>query len=338
MISPFSGTKVSFKPNPMDDPRLLSGDYWGELRVFLAVAKTKSFNRAAEVLHISQPTVARNVRRLQDMLGCQLVTLTKNGINLTANGQHLAATLLGLDHTIHTIFNELHLEKNENAGTVSIAISEGLGGVFLAPSLAKFSSLYPKIVIQIKTPRDLNGLRANQTDLMIAFAPVEAADIVCTKMGVLHLIPVASRLYVEKMGVPTSANLAGHSFVNSDVYSSNNNIWHEWQSLVKKGTISHECDSPFAYASMVRSGLGIGLLANYTTSDPEFINLKLNMRVPLQLYSVALKDRMQSHPVRLVNNWVCSLFNLQNPWFSEQMNQTNLPQTPLIDMMKKIVF
>ena len=48
---------------------LLSGQFWGELRVFLAVAKTKSFNRAAEITNTSQPTVSRQVKRLQDAVG-----------------------------------------------------------------------------------------------------------------------------------------------------------------------------------------------------------------------------------------------------------------------------
>ena len=55
--------------SPLDEETLLSGQFWGELRVFLAVAKTKSFNRAAEITNTSQPTVSRQVKRLQDVVG-----------------------------------------------------------------------------------------------------------------------------------------------------------------------------------------------------------------------------------------------------------------------------
>ena len=52
----FDEEQRAFNGSPLDDENLLSGQFWGELRVFLAVAKTKSFNRAAEITNTSQPT------------------------------------------------------------------------------------------------------------------------------------------------------------------------------------------------------------------------------------------------------------------------------------------
>jgi Bacterial regulatory helix-turn-helix protein, lysR family len=65
----FDEEQQAFNRSPLDDEKLLSGQFWGELRVFLAVAKTKSFNRAAEITNTSQPTVSRQVKRLQDVVG-----------------------------------------------------------------------------------------------------------------------------------------------------------------------------------------------------------------------------------------------------------------------------
>ena len=70
--------------SPLDDETLLSGQFWGEMRVFLAVAKTKSFNRAAEITNTSQPRVSRQVKRLQDVVGSQLFVSTARGVKLTA--------------------------------------------------------------------------------------------------------------------------------------------------------------------------------------------------------------------------------------------------------------
>jgi len=59
----FDEEQQAFNRSPLDDENLLSGEFWGELRVFLAVAKTKSFNRAAEITNTSQPRVSRQVKR-----------------------------------------------------------------------------------------------------------------------------------------------------------------------------------------------------------------------------------------------------------------------------------
>ena len=85
-MEPFDHDQRTLVRSPLDDEDLLSGQFWGELRVFLAVAKAKSFNRAAEVLNTSQPTVSRQVKRLQDLMGSQLFVPTRNGIKLTAKG------------------------------------------------------------------------------------------------------------------------------------------------------------------------------------------------------------------------------------------------------------
>jgi regulatory helix-turn-helix LysR family protein len=80
---PFDTTAPSISRRALDRIDLLSGDYWGELRTFLWVAKAGSLSRAAELLGSSHATVGREIRRLQDQMGSQLVILTKNGAQLT---------------------------------------------------------------------------------------------------------------------------------------------------------------------------------------------------------------------------------------------------------------
>src|SRR6201985_1509807 len=112
--------------SPLDDETLLSGQFWSELRVFLAVAKTKSFNRAAEITNTSQPTVSRQVKRLQDVVGSQLFISTPRGVRLTQKGEALARDLSRLDHTLHSLTSDLSLERREAEGTVCVSITSAL--------------------------------------------------------------------------------------------------------------------------------------------------------------------------------------------------------------------
>src|SRR5207237_9815473 len=98
-MRPFDEEQQAFNKSPLDDETLLSGQFWGELRVFLAVAKTKCFNRAAEITSMSQPRVSRQVKRLQDVMGSQLFIPTPRGVKLTPQGEALARALTRLDHT-----------------------------------------------------------------------------------------------------------------------------------------------------------------------------------------------------------------------------------------------
>src|ERR1700760_2160782 len=118
--------------SPLDEETVLSGQFWGELRVFLAVAKTKSFNRAAEITNTSQPTVSRQVKRLQDVVGSRLFTSTPRGAKLTPKGEALARDLSRLDHSLHSLTSELSLESREAEGTVRVSITSGLTAIFAA--------------------------------------------------------------------------------------------------------------------------------------------------------------------------------------------------------------
>src|SRR6201995_5674282 len=204
---PFDEEQQSFNKSALDEEKLLSGQFWAELRVFLAVAKTKSFNRAAEITSTSQPTVSRQVKRLQDAVGSQLFVSTPRGVQLTKKGEALAKALSRLDQTLYSITSDLKAESREAEGTVRVSITDGLNALFAAPALMQFSAQYPKIQLHLKSPLNHIDLRENQTDMMIGFVPSVSSDIQFRKLGQLHFIPVVSKDYIRQHGLPTASNL-----------------------------------------------------------------------------------------------------------------------------------
>jgi DNA-binding transcriptional LysR family regulator len=197
-------TQQSLNRTSLDDLRLLSGDFWRDLRVFLAVAKAGSFSRAAEILASSQPTVSRQVRRLQDLMGAQLMVASQNGIKLTVKGEQLARSLAALDQSLFSMAIDLKADKSE-AGLVRVSVTDGLGVFFVVPSIKMFSAYHPLVQIALQSPLNLNDLRQNQTDMMIGFAPVKASDVVCRPAR----IPLPGR------AAPDSARRAGGSAIDA---------------------------------------------------------------------------------------------------------------------------
>ena len=317
----FDEEQQVFNGSPLDDENLLSGEFWSELRVFLAVAKTKSFNRAAEITNTSQPRVSRQVKRLQDMVGSQLFISTARGITLTRTGEALAEALCRLDHTLYSITRDLKAETTEAEGTVSVSITDGLNALFAAPALDRFSAQYPKIQLHLKNSVNLIHLRENQTDMMIGISPAESSDIRFRKLGQLHFIPVVAKDYIRKHGLPTRDNLEQHSFLQSEYYGR----WDGWQQAVARGRIAHYCDNSFAYGMLVKAGQGIGLLGSYTVVEPCVVPLEIDVRISVPLYLTALTDRLNARPVRLVFDWLSEVFGSNNPWFGDEFRLNNPP-------------
>jgi DNA-binding transcriptional LysR family regulator len=314
----------SFNKSPLDDETLLSGQFWGELRVFLAVAKTKSFNRAAEITNTSQPTVSRQVKRLQDVVGSQLFISTPRGVKLTQKGEALAKALARLDHTLHSITSDLRAETSEAEGIVRVSITDGLNALFAAPSLLQFSAQYPRIQLHLKNPLNLVSLRENQTDMMIGLVPNISSDIQFRKLGQLHFIPVVAKDYIQNRGLPTRANLEQHLFIQSEYYLGKTGMWDSWQHVAASGRIAHYCDNSFAYGMLVKSGQGIGLLGSYVLVEPCFVPLEIGLRISIPLFLVALTERLNARPVRLAFDWLGDVFG-NNPWFSNEFRLNNPP-------------
>jgi DNA-binding transcriptional LysR family regulator len=324
---PFDEAQPSFNKSPLNEETLMSGQFWGELRVFLAVAKTKSFNRAAEITNTSQPTVSRQVKRLQDVVGSQLFVSTPRGVKLTEKGEALAQALSRLDYTLHSLTSELKAESREAEGTVRVSITDGLNALFAAPALLPFSVQYPKIQLHLKCPLNLIDLRENQTDMMIGFGPSVSSDVQFRKLGQLHFIPVVTKDYIRNRGLPRANNLEHHLFVQSEYYLAKTGLWDSWQRMASRGRIAHYCDDSFAYGMLVKAGHGIGLLGSYTLVEPCFVPLELDLRISVPLFLLAKTDRLQARPVRLVFDWLADIFGGDNPWFSDEFRLNNPPSS-----------
>ena len=179
--------------------------------------------------------------------------------------------------------------------------------------------------MHLKNPINLISLRENQTDMMIGIIPSETSDIQFRKLGQLHFIPVVAKDYIRKHGLPTRNNLDQHFFIQSEYYLARTGLWDGWQQAVARGRIAHYCDNSFAYGMLVKAGNGIGMLASYTLVEPNLVPLEIDLRISVPLYMIALSERLQARPVRIVFDWLSDIFGPNNPWFSDEFRLSNPP-------------
>lgn len=90
--------------------------------------------------------------------------------------------------------------------------------------------------------------------------------------------------------------------------------------LSARAGITHHCDNPFAYGLMVNAGLGIGLLANFVMSDPDFLPVDIGIHIKLPICIHAQADRLKSRPVPIVLDWLADVFSAEKPIFRPELN------------------
>ncbi|MEU6239152.1 LysR family transcriptional regulator, partial [Kitasatospora sp. NPDC047058] len=94
-----------------------------QLEVFLAVADTLHFGRAAERLHISQPTVSQEVARLERTVGVELFDRSRRAVRLTPAGEVMAAEAAGLLGQARSLLARVRLHEESRTGTARIVAS-----------------------------------------------------------------------------------------------------------------------------------------------------------------------------------------------------------------------
>jgi len=114
-----------------------------ELRVlgyFLAVAREENFTRAAEQLHVTQPTLSRQIADLEEELGVKLFTRSNHNIVLTQDGMLLKRRAQELISLADILFKEEKLE-----GSISIGSGEFQSTAILCDCIAAFRKKYPLV-------------------------------------------------------------------------------------------------------------------------------------------------------------------------------------------------
>jgi DNA-binding transcriptional LysR family regulator len=233
--------------------------------------------------------------------------------------------LLELDDRLFKLSRQLRAETRSAKGLVHISATEALAGLFIVPALSAFNEQYPNIQLHLKNPINLVKFRENHADIALRFALPAEKSVEALPVGYVHMIPVAAHSYLARYGIPTRDNLENHCFIDTDYYAARNELWSSWREALDRGHIAHFCDNSYAYAFMVKSGLGIGLMGSYALSDPTIVPLEIGIHIKVPLYLLAESDRLNAKPVRVVYDWLAGLFGTRNPWFAADLTVGAFP-------------
>lgn len=151
-----------------------------QLETFSAVARLKSFSRAAEQLHLTQPAVSIQIRQIANTIGLPLFEQSGRDIALTAAGQEMLATVRELEDIWNRFESAIDDLKGFKRGKLRVALVT-TAKHFLPRMLGDFYRRYPDIDIELEIAnrqKIVERLQGNQDDLYIMSYPPDELDIV----------------------------------------------------------------------------------------------------------------------------------------------------------------
>ncbi|MBD9601445.1 transcriptional regulator CynR [Pseudomonas sp. PDM10] len=150
------------------------------LRYLLAVADHGGFTRAAEALHVSQPTLSQQIRQLEETLGVSLFDRTSRTVKPTDAGEAYIECARRVLVELEAGKRALHDVKDLSRGTLRLAMTPTFMAYLVGPLVCDYVARYPNIHLQIfeLSMDDIEtGLLNDSLDIAIAFTQVRNADI-----------------------------------------------------------------------------------------------------------------------------------------------------------------
>jgi len=281
------------------------------LTAFEAAARLNSFTAAADELSITQSAVSRQIRLLEEQVGCQLFTRDRQSVRLSEAGAIYARDIREALQRIGSA--SLNLRVNPMGGTLNLAILPTFGTRWLAPRLPDFLAANHGVTLSLSTRLVPFDFAADPLDAAIHFGEAPWPGTEGVELMGETVLPLCSPQFRDAHKVEAIADLLALPLLH---LSSRPHQWSRWFAAqgvdaehVHEGMVFDQ----FAMAAQAATaGLGIALLPGFLCTH-ELANGDL---VPIAEISIASQqrywlvwpdNRAQKPPLQTFRQWLVSV-------------------------------
>lgn len=229
------------------------------LEAFEAVARHRSFTRAAAELHVTQSAVSHRVQALEAQLDAALFVRAARRIELTDEGRALAEHCT----TAFTLLREgvARLERSKQSSALTVSCSPSFAIRWLVPHLAAFRDLHPELDVRIAADDRMVDPGRDGIDACIRYGAGRYPGVSHTRLSVERIAPVCSpSLRLRKVG-----DLARHVLLHDEVLLDHPARigWHQWLEAAGARRVDPDRGTRFSHAHMALeaaiAGQGVAL-------------------------------------------------------------------------------
>lgn len=263
---------------------------WDRLRVFHIVAQAGSLTEAGHALNVSQSAVSRQVSSLEASIGVSLFNRHARGLVLTEQGEHLFRITRIIFAQVNAIGTVISESRDGLSGSLRIATTIGIGSVWLASRLKKFTQAYPKLRLNIHLTDEGVDFTMREADVSINYnEALPTEDVTQKELATIRMSVYASKEYVQNYGMPKKPEeLDQHRLITFGEAGAPvaNASW-----LLRFGTQPGVLRVPylsinnaFGMLQAVKAGIGIAILADFIAADhDDLVELFSDIQTPTMI-------------------------------------------------------
>ena len=205
------------------------------LRLFVLIAETKSFRRAAESCGLSPASATERIAGLEQRLKVRLLNRSRRSVSLTPDGGEfldVCRRVLGELDQVTASF----AKRNERAsGQLRVSLNVAVGRCIIMPRLAEFASAHPDVRLAVIFADIRAEFVMDKIDVAIRIGGLEDQDLVVRRLGVTRRVTVAAPSYLKRFGPPSSPDdVANHETVDFLLPRPNQRLEWEFETDAEK--------------------------------------------------------------------------------------------------------
>lgn len=197
-----------------------------DVAVFVRVVERGGFSAAARELDVTPGAVSKHIARLEGRLGLRLFDRNTRRVKLTDEGTAAVEHARRIVESIDALAEVASRSRGVLEGAVRITAPVPFGRKFVAPLIADFRGLHPKVDFELQLSDQVADLLHSDIDLAIRIGALPDSTLVARRIAQNHRVLVASPAYLEKHGRPaTAADLARHTCLVFGYPGALQNVW-----------------------------------------------------------------------------------------------------------------
>lgn len=286
-----------------------------DIALFVEVARTRSFSRAAQNLGLSSATLSRRIAALEQRAGARLFNRTTRRVELTHVGERYFERFEHLVDEARRAQEALHEETRRPTGHLRVSMPVDLGVHRIGPLLPAFARLYPGISFEIDLSPQHRDLLGEQVDVAIRIGSVMQPQLVCRRIGWIEQGLLASPAYLERRGRPAQpTDLVEHDCIFVGAGKSQAN----WRLVGEAGAVTVTVGGRFSVnnhglmSALAERGMGIaaldpGLLREAIAAG-RLVPVLPDWSVPKLAVNALMTSRLQAAGVRAFVEFLADRF------------------------------
>lgn len=294
---------------------------WSDYPIFLAVAEAGSLTAAGRALGMSQPTVGRRIRALEDHFGTSLLKRESGQLVPTNFGQSMLDHIRRMQNEASAIDRSSATLEDSLSGVVRLSATEGVGTSWLPGVMQNFRHDHPDVLIDIGIGFQSFNLAQREADIALRWrSPGEQNSLIGRKVAEVGFGLFASPDYLARKGAPKSPEeLTEHDGVLAQIMDGKS-LWlmdDDGKMIYEPKQVTFNTNSIWAFDQALVHGYGIGVLpmCGLINRDLGLVRVLPEIVHMESLYLVAHQDLKRSMRIRAVFDYLVGAFKEDAAFF-----------------------